>query len=121
MASTKVSEEKKRLLEESERYRRALETDFQNLKTATAWVPKTLGVVRATSPLLALSAPIIGLLFRRKKKREPMPEHNGKPNKGLVATALLVIELLWKAKPFWDTFRRPRPRPVPRDPSIPRR
>jgi hypothetical protein len=117
MAAAKVSEHKQRLLEESERYRRAMQADFLRLKAATAWVPKTVGVVRATSPFLALSAPIIGLLFRRKKKPEPALERNGTSKKGLVAKALLVLEVLRKAKPFWDTFRRPRQRPTPRDPS----
>jgi hypothetical protein len=117
MAAAKVSEQKQRLLEESERYRRAMQADFQHLKAATAWVPKTVGVVRATSPFLALSAPIIGLLFRRKKKPEQAPERNGMSKKGLVTKALLILEVLRKAKPFWDTFRRPRQRPTPRDPS----
>jgi len=111
MAATEVTEEKRRLIQESDRYRQAMAGDFQNLKVATAWVPKTVGVVRATSPFLALAAPLIGLLFRKKKKAEPKPEHNGKSQQqGLVAKALLAFEIFRKAKPFWEHFQRSRQR-----------
>ena len=95
-----------------ERYRHAMGIELQNLKASTAWVPRTVGIVRATSPILALATPLIGLLLRRKKQAEPKPDRNGKPKKGLVATALFLFEIARKAKPFWDSFRRGRPRRV---------
>ena len=112
MAAAEISEEKRRLIEESERYRRAMGIELQNLKASTAWVPRTVGIVRATSPLLALAAPLIGLLIRRKKQAEPKHDRNGKAKKGLIATALFLFEMARKAKPFWESFRRSRPRHV---------
>jgi len=111
MAATEMTDEKRRLIEESDRYRHAMGAEFQNVKVATAWVPKTVGVVRATSPFLALAAPVIGLLFRNKKKAEPKAEHNGKSKEqGLVAKALLAFEIFRKARPFWEHFRQSRQR-----------
>jgi len=112
MAAAEISEEKRRLIQESERYRRAMGVELQNLKASTAWVPRTVGIVRAASPILALATPLIGLLIRRKKHAQATHEHNGKPKKGLIATALFLFEMARKAKPFWESFRRSRPRRV---------
>ena len=114
-SSNDVNERKRRLLEDSESYRRAMSAEVQNIKATTAWVPKTVGIIRATSPLIALAAPVIGLLVRRRKKQEPAhkSEHkNGKADKqkGLVGKALLALEIFRKAKPFWDHFQRSRER-----------
>jgi hypothetical protein len=113
MAETGLTDEKRRLIEESERYRHSMTAEFRNLKAATAWVPRTLGVVRAVSPLLALSAPVLGLFLRKRKKSAPRhhdPEgHDGKAQ-GLVAKAFLAFELLRKARPFWESFQRSRHR-----------
>jgi len=113
-----LTDRKRRLLEDSERYRRAMSAELQNIKASTAWVPRTVGIVRATSPLIALAAPVLGFLVRRKKKHEPdRHEHkNGKTDKdkdkerGLVGKALLALEIFRKAKPFWDHFQRARER-----------
>jgi hypothetical protein len=110
MDSAEVEERKRRLVEESERYRQALEGDLQNLKAATAWVPKTIGIVRTASPFVALAAPLLGLVFRR-KKREPTHQHNGKVKKGLVATGLFAFDLFRRIRPFWQNLQRPRPQP----------
>src|SRR5437899_2913487 len=102
MAQAGLSDEKRRLLEESERYRQAMTAEFRHAKAATAWVPTTIGIVRAVSPLVAVSAPVLGLLFSKKKHYDPKHERerDGKP-KGVVAMSLLAFELLRKAKPFW--------------------
>ena len=114
MAADEISAEKRRLIQESERYRRAMGVEFQNLKASTAWVPRTVGIVRAASPIVAPATPLIGLLIRRKKQAQGKHEHdhNGKPKKGLIATALFLFEMARKAKPFWQSFRRSRPRRV---------
>ena len=119
MASAEISEEKRRLIVESERYRHAIGVELRNLKASTAWVPRTVGIVRATSPILALATPLIGLFIRRKKQADPKHDHNGKPKKGLIATALFLFEIARKAKPFWESFRRSRPGRVehPKPPS----
>jgi len=113
-ASDELSQRKRRLLENSEGYRRAMSAEFQNIKASTAWVPRTVGIVRATSPLVALAAPVVGFLMHRKKKQEPHKheEKNGKADKqrGLVGKVLLAIEIIRKAKPFWDHFQRARER-----------
>ena len=105
MAQAGLNDDKRRLLEESERYRQAMSAEFRNLKASTSWVPMTLGVVRAASPLVALSVPLIGFLLRKKHHLPTKHERDGKP-KGVVGATLLVFELLRKAKPFWETFRR---------------
>jgi hypothetical protein len=112
MAETGMSDEKRRLIEESDRYRQAITSEFRNLKSATAWVPRTVGVMKAVSPLLALSAPVLGLFLRNKKKKpEPKIERDGKTHsQGVVAKALLAFELLRKARPFWESFQRSRHR-----------
>jgi|SRR4051812_16215273 len=112
MAATEMTDEKRRLLQESERFRQSMGAEFQNVKVATAWVPKTVGVVRATSPFLALATPLIGLFFRRKKKDQPKVDHhhNGKSEQGLVAKALLAFEIFRKARPFFEHFQRSRQR-----------
>jgi hypothetical protein len=122
-----LTDEKRRLIEDSEQYRKAIGAEVQNIKASTAWVPRTVGIVRATSPLIALAAPVIGLILGRKKKRK-LTEHdehslehkNGKSQKGMVGKALLLFEILRKARPFWEHFQRARerraesPRPRPR-------
>ena len=121
MAEARMSDEKRRLIEESERYRQAMTGEFGRLKAATAWMPRTIGVMRAVSPLVALSAPILGLFLRKKKKHEPRIDRDGK-HVGLFSKALLAFELFRKAMPFWDSYQRSRSRPsnakatAPKDP-----
>jgi len=113
MAAAKITsaEEKRRVIEESARYRHAMTVEFQNIKAATAWVPKTVGIVRATTPFLALAAPLIGLFVKKKKKTEPKAIHNGKAEKqGLVAKALMAFEIVRKIRPFWENFQHARRR-----------
>jgi len=110
MASTEIEERKRRLIEESERYRRALEGDLDYLKASTAWVPKTIGIVRTASPFVALAAPLLGLVFRRKKK-ELAHQHNGKAKRGLLATGLFAFDVFRKIRPFWQNLQRHRPQP----------
>jgi hypothetical protein len=122
-----LSDEKRRLIEDSEQYRKAIAAEVQNIKASTAWVPRTVGIVRATSPLVALAAPVIGLIIGRKKKqklgeqREHSLEHkNGKSEKGMVAKALLLFEIFRKARPFWEHFQRARERRAESAKSRPR-
>jgi hypothetical protein len=107
-----LTDQKRRLIEDSEKYRHALAAEFQNIKASTAWVPRTVGIVRATSPLMALAAPVIGFLLRRKKKgaAQKSEHRNGTSEKGMVAKALILFELFRKAKPFWNHFQRARER-----------
>jgi hypothetical protein len=125
-SANQLTEEKRRLIQDSEQYRKAIAAEVQNIKASTAWVPRTVGIVRATSPLIALAAPVIGLIVGRRKKQKlaedrEHPEHkNGKSPKGMVAKALLLFEILRKARPFWEHFQRARerraesPKPRPR-------
>ncbi len=115
-----MSEEKRRLIEESERYRRAMTGEFQNVKAATGWVPRTIGLLRVVSPLIALSAPLLGLFLRnRRKKPEHKVERDGKAQ-GVVAKAFLAFELLRKAMPFWESFQRSRHRASNNKPRAPK-
>jgi hypothetical protein len=115
-SSQQLTDEKRRLIEDSEQYRKAIAAEVQNIKASTAWVPRTVGIVRATSPLIALAAPVIGLIIGRKKKQklevhsDSLEHKNGKSQKGMVGKALLLFEIFRKARPFWEHFQRARER-----------
>jgi len=54
---SEIEERKRELLSRSEIYRQSMTLEFADLKTATAWVPKTVKVARSVYPVLMLLAP----------------------------------------------------------------
>ncbi|MDE3067618.1 MAG: hypothetical protein KGJ60_08710 [Verrucomicrobiota bacterium] len=63
-------EERKRLLvAESERHRRALMEQLQNLESAAAWVERGLGLARSLRGWWPVLAPVAGFLFARRRRR----------------------------------------------------
>jgi len=104
-----LAERKRELLARSALYRQSLESEFRNIETATAWVPKTLGMVRAAYPVLMVAAPLLGYAFARKKRRSPNGEapssNSASASRGIVATAWAGYKLFRRIKPVWDQLR----------------
>jgi len=95
---------KRQLLAESELCRQSLEMEFQTLKTATAWVPRTVKIARSVYPILFLAAPLLGYAFTRKRPR-PTAEDGQPARRGLLAKALAGYRLFRKVKPVWEGVR----------------
>src|SRR5438876_7794484 len=96
-----LEQRKEELLARSHVYRQSLEAEFRDIRTATAWVPKSVKVVRAVYPILLLAAPLLGYVFGRKRLR-----HNHRPSKGgILASALAGYRLVRQFKPVWDGLR----------------
>jgi len=100
-----LAERKRELLARGDLYRQSLESEFRNIETATAWVPKTVRMVRAAYPVLMFAAPLLGYTFARKKRRASNGEAPAPPARGLVATAWAGYKLFRRIKPIWDGLR----------------
>src|SRR6266853_1408440 len=100
-----LAERKRELLARSELYRQSLEAEFRNIETATAWVPKTVRMVRAAYPVLMLAAPLLGYAFARKKRRPSNGEAPAPSSRGIVASAWAGYKLFRRIKPLWDGLR----------------
>ena len=99
-----LAERKRELIARSDLYRQSLASDFRNVETATAWVPRTVRVVRAAYPVLMVAAPLFGYVFARKKlRRDDKAPLNG--SRGMVATAWAGYKLFRQIKPIWDQLR----------------
>jgi hypothetical protein len=98
-----LAERKRELLARSELYRQSLESEFRNIETATAWVPKTIGIVRAAYPVLMVAAPLLGYAFARKKRRSSNGEAS--TSRGIIASTWAGYKLFRKFKPVWDQLR----------------
>ena len=60
---------KQALLLESSLNRRAFQAEFQNLRSATAWVSEVAQVSRGLPPLLPILAPLAGFLLVRSSRQ----------------------------------------------------
>jgi hypothetical protein len=65
----KLAAQKQALLVESAVNRLVLQAEFQNLRSATAWVDEAVRGPRKLAPLLLILAPIAGFLLVRKSRR----------------------------------------------------
>ena len=99
----KLEERKQQLLARSDVCRRSIDAELRHIKTATAWVPKTIGIARTAYPAFLLAAPLLGYLFGR-KRRLPL-SLNAPARRGMAATAFAGYKLFRKVKPYWDRFR----------------
>ena len=99
-----LQERKRELLRRSQSYRESLDSDLQEVKTATAWVPKTIRVLRAAYPVLLVAAPLLGYAFTKKRRQGPVSAEPS-PRRGMLASALAGYRLFRKIKPVWDGFR----------------
>jgi len=96
---------KRELVARNEACRQALAMEFRDIRTATAWVPHTVHVVRAVYPALLFAIPLIGYLFAR-RRRIPKPEARAKP--GVIGSALAGYRFFRQMKPVWDGLRSGR-------------
>jgi|SRR4051812_3763076 hypothetical protein len=95
---------KRQLLTRSEFYRQSMQEDWHEIRSAAAWVPSTIRVVRAVSPIALVVAPLLGFIFGRKRhKFDPQPEPPRRRN--LIASALAGYRLFRQVKPVWDGLR----------------
>src|SRR5438105_15671039 len=92
-----LQERKRQLLNRSESYRQSMDAGFQNVKNATAWVPKTIRIARTAYPVLLLIAPMLGWVFSR-KRRFPSPTTPSPVRRGMVASALAGYRFFRKIK-----------------------
>jgi hypothetical protein len=97
-----LAERKQELLARSELCRQSIEAEFRNVETATAWIPRTVRMVRAAYPVLIVAAPLLGYAFTRKKKRS---EQEAPAGRGIAATAWAGYKLFRRMKPVWDGLR----------------
>src|ERR1051326_3202862 len=94
-----VQERKRLLLARSEDYRQSLDADLRGVKTAAAWVPKSVKVVRAIYPVLLLAAPLLGYVFSRKR---PAPVLKRGAGKGILASALAGYKMFRQVRPILE-------------------
>ncbi len=108
MAATKINSlelRKRQLIAQNEMYRQTLEADFIEIKSSLAWIPRTIGHMRAAAPLVMLAAPLAGLLIARRRTRsKPVPAPASAPSKGLFAKALFGINLFHRTKPLLEAL-----------------
>jgi hypothetical protein len=72
------ADHKRILLANSDLHRQALALECLSLQGELAWLPRTVSLVRTTSPLLWVAGPILGFvaglsLFRKKRPVTPVP------------------------------------------------
>src|SRR6266705_6993737 len=97
---SEVEERKRELLTRSEIYRQSMTSEFAEIKTATAWVPKTVKIARSAYPVFLLLAPLLGYSFAR-KRLHPLPAQ-ARGRRGIFASALAGYKLFRSIKPVWD-------------------
>ena|SRR2546425_4167181 len=100
---SELEERKRQVLTRSDLYRQSMESEFRDLKTATAWVPKTVKMARTIYPVLLLVAPLLGYTFSRKRASSSAAE--GSNRRGILASALAGYKLFRTVKPVWEGLR----------------
>lgn len=127
MAATEVkslAEQKRELVERNQQYRAALAADCVEVGRSLCWVPRTVQVVRAISPLLVVAAPLAGWLARKKmrdgkgKSVKPDAEEN-KKKLGLIGLVWQGFRLYRQAAPFIQGFMKAWPAVRPARPTNP--
>src|SRR2546429_8350885 len=98
-----LQERKRQLLARSEACRTSIINEFQNIKTAAAWLPRTIRTARALYPVLLLAVPLIGYIFAR--KRSAPPQNHAPTKRGLIASPLAGYRFYRQIKPVWDKLR----------------
>lgn len=101
MAVNSLAEYKKELVARSDAYRHAMAVEVHHIKSTTAWIPRTVHMVRWASPLLMVAAPVAGLLLGRRLKARPAAHP---PRKGLLARVLAGVAMYRKVRSIVDLF-----------------
>jgi hypothetical protein len=112
-----IEDQKRELLERSQRCREALAADCGEVAASLGWVPKTLQILRSISPLLLVSAPLIGWFARKKlrngKARAPQTDQDKKKKAGLLALAWQGFRVYKQMAPFVQGFMKAWPKTRP--------
>ena len=115
MAAAKVktlAEQKQDLIARSDLYRRALADDLQRVQGSIGWVPKTLYLIKAVSPLLVMSGPLAAWLLSRGKRKTKVTK-NGELERDKVSTFARVwgaIKIAQQIVPFVQGFMQAWPK-----------
>src|SRR3954462_13145356 len=103
-----IQDQKRELIERNERYREAIVAECVQVGTAFSWVPRTIQLARAISPLLLVASPLLGWLARKKlrngKSRLPQDPEEKKKSRGIFATAWGAFRLYKQIAPFVQGF-----------------
>ena len=119
MAGAKVktlAEQKQDLIARSDTFRRAIATDLQQIETSIGWLPKTFYLIKAASPLIIMSGPLLAWVFRGKRKQKLAK--NGEPVKdkaGVFARIWGAVRIAQQVVPFVHGFMQAWPKTVKRD------
>ena len=90
--------QKQALVQESSLNRHALQAEFQNLHSATAWVSSATRAPRQFAPLLVVLAPLAGFFLVRSVRRP----------KSLFNRVASVAKLIGPLYSLWRTFSAAR-------------
>jgi len=121
MAAAKVktlAEQKQDLIARGDLYRRAMAQDLYEIQASLGWLPKTLNLIKAASPLLIIGSPLAAWLLRRRRKGKVTK--NGEPQKDKVSVFARIfgaIKIAQQVVPFvhgfmqaWPKMRTTHPR-----------
>src|SRR5436309_1582801 len=100
-----LDERKRQLLARSEYCRQTMVMQVRDLKTATAWVPHTVRVVRTAYPIILLAVPFLSYLFARKRSHRPAVAVESSRRRGVIASALAGYKFFRQMKPVLDGLR----------------
>jgi hypothetical protein len=87
------------LLAKSHVYRQSLELQCGQIQATTAWIDRAFNFIRSTYPVCVLLAPFIGYFTFKKQKNI----------RGMVANALLGIQLVRKLRALWELWKAKKP------------
>ena len=112
MAATKVktlAEQKRDLIARSDLYRQAMSGDVQRINATIGWVPKTLSLIKAASPLLIMASPLAAWLLRGRNKK-PLKNHEPPKGKaGAFARIWGMVKIAQQVVPFVHGFMKAWP------------
>jgi len=104
------AEQKRRLIARSDQYRHWLAADVRQATENLAWIPRSVRVLRAAAPILALAAPLGWAFFHRRSKRPPeaQAEAPPAPKPGLFSRAWRGLQIFQQVWPVVREFQRLR-------------
>jgi len=114
MAAAKVktlAEQKQDLIARSDLYRQAVAADLEQIQRSIGWLPKTLYLIKAASPLLVMGSPLVAWILRGKRKEKI--GKNGHPVKdkaGLFARIWGAVRIAQQVVPFVHGFMQAWPK-----------
>jgi len=114
MAAAKVktlAERKQDLIVRGDLYRRVMADDLRQIEASLGWIPKTMYLIKATSPLLVLGSPLLAWLLRGRRKTKVA--RNGEPQKdkaSVLGRIWAAIRIAQQAVPFVHGFMQAWPK-----------